>query len=93
MDQGQRLTPYQGKRRGFGAYRCDQCRRSWMSANSWANCAQDCKTCNIPVYPHRQMPLKKPGGLDKCDPKKEHRSELCEKCRQLGRNCRGPRRR
>ncbi|XP_039756355.1 zinc finger CCHC domain-containing protein 24-like isoform X2 [Pararge aegeria] len=81
------LTPYQGKKRCFGEYRCPQCKRRWMSANSWANSGQDCNKCRINVYPHRQMPLHKPGGLDKSDPTKKHPRELCQKCRSLKSYC------
>ena len=49
------LTPYQRKDRGFGEYECPWCEHSWKSANSWANMAQDCKECDIPVYPHSQV--------------------------------------
>ncbi|XP_075986850.1 zinc finger CCHC domain-containing protein 24-like isoform X2 [Anticarsia gemmatalis] len=48
-------TPYKGKRRCFGEYRCDKCNRSWMSANSWANFGQKCTNCNINVMPHKQV--------------------------------------
>ncbi|KAL0822016.1 hypothetical protein ABMA28_005396 [Loxostege sticticalis] len=88
---GKGLTPYQGKGRCFGEYRCKKCNRLWMSANSWANCGQDCTKCNVRVYPHKQTPLEKPDGLDKGDLEKEHPSSLCEKCKQLGRNCRSGR--
>jgi hypothetical protein len=40
-----KLTPYQGSKRSFGFYRCTVCPRSWQSAYSWANCSQDCKSC------------------------------------------------
>ncbi|XP_063829142.1 zinc finger CCHC domain-containing protein 24-like [Ostrinia nubilalis] len=88
---GKGLTPYQGKRRCFGEYRCSKCHRTWMSGNSWADCGQDCTTCNIKVYPHKQTPLEKPDGLDKSDLDKNHLSHLCEKCKQLGRCCRSRR--
>ncbi|KAI1285569.1 Zinc finger CCHC domain-containing protein 24 [Halotydeus destructor] len=81
-------TPYQGEDRCFGHYRCPTCGKSWMSGNSWANAGQECQRCRIMVYPHTQRPLEKPEGLDKGDLKKEHPRGLCEKCRQLGRNCR-----
>ncbi|CAH2243272.1 jg17378 [Pararge aegeria aegeria] len=55
------LTPYQGKKRCFGEYRCPQCKRRWMSANSWANSGQDCNKCRINVYPHRQVEENKNG--------------------------------
>merc|ERR1712035_16826 len=48
------LTPYQGKKRCFGEFRCAKCERSWTSSNSWANCGQECMRCRISVYPHKQ---------------------------------------
>ncbi|CAB3223223.1 unnamed protein product [Arctia plantaginis] len=80
-------TPYQEEERCFGEYRCSQCGRSWMSANSWANYGQKCTRCNINVMPHKQRPLLKPDGLDKSDPNKAHPRELCGKCKALGRFC------
>jgi hypothetical protein len=43
------LTPYQGDKRVFGFYKCPDCSRKWQSAYSWADCAQDCKTCDTKV--------------------------------------------
>ncbi|XP_052743397.1 zinc finger CCHC domain-containing protein 24 [Bicyclus anynana] len=85
--KGEGLTPYQGKRRSFGEFKCPQCQRRWMSANSWANSGQDCSKCKINVYPHRQMRLDNPGGLDKSDPTKRHPRELCQRCREIGDFC------
>ncbi|CAB3378281.1 Hypothetical predicted protein [Cloeon dipterum] len=83
-----KLTPYQGKKRVFGEFRCPQCSRVWMSGNSWANMGQQCTQCKINVYPYKQMDLKKSDDADKSDPLKAHLSHLCEKCNKLGRNCR-----
>jgi hypothetical protein len=80
------LTPYQGKGRQFGKFKCPSCRRTWMSSNSWANMGQQCKVCNINVYPFKQSELLK--GSEKIDTKKEHPQHLCEKCRSLGQCCR-----
>ena len=52
-DEG--LTPYQGKKRCFGEFKCPRCKRKWVSGNSWANSAQDCIKCKINVYPHKQV--------------------------------------
>ncbi|XP_063829720.1 zinc finger CCHC domain-containing protein 24-like [Ostrinia nubilalis] len=87
---GKGLTPYQGKNRCFGAFKCPQCKRSWSSAYSWADCAEDCIICNIRVYPFRQTKLKKRRGTD--NEKKRHLTELCEKCEQLGYSCSSRRR-
>eukprot|EP00731_Ephydatia_muelleri_P020851 Em0013g578a len=86
-------TPYQGKNRVYGYFTCD-CGKSWESGNSWANMGQMCKTCNTMVYPHHQRRLDRPNleeDEDNYDSGKPHLSDLCEKCRRLGRNCRGDR--
>ncbi|KAK2725807.1 hypothetical protein QYM36_000328 [Artemia franciscana] len=53
--KSQNLTPYQGKNRSFGEYKCLNCGRKWMSATSWANYGQDCTPCETKVYPCKQM--------------------------------------
>jgi hypothetical protein len=86
--KGEGLTPYQGKKRCFGEYKCPKCKRKWMSGNSWANTGQECIKCHINVYPHKQRPLEKPDGLDVSDQSKVHPQHLCEKCKALGFYCR-----
>ncbi|KAJ8679960.1 hypothetical protein QAD02_015747 [Eretmocerus hayati] len=86
--KGKGLTPYQGKKRCFGEYKCPKCKRKWMSGNSWANIGQECIKCHINVYPHKQRPLEKPDGLDVSDQSKVHPQHLCEKCKRLGYYCR-----
>ncbi|XP_052123197.1 zinc finger CCHC domain-containing protein 24-like isoform X2 [Frankliniella occidentalis] len=86
--KGEGLTPYQGKKRCFGEYKCPKCKRKWMSGNSWANMGQECIKCHINVYPHKQRPLEKPDGLDVSDQSKVHPQHLCEKCKSLGVYCR-----
>ncbi|XP_034951895.1 zinc finger CCHC domain-containing protein 24-like isoform X2 [Chelonus insularis] len=86
--KGEGLTPYQGKKRCFGEYKCSKCKRKWMSGNSWANMGQECIKCHINVYPHKQRPLEKPDGLDVSDQSKVHPQHLCEKCKTLGYYCR-----
>ncbi|KAK6301391.1 hypothetical protein J4Q44_G00274440 [Coregonus suidteri] len=86
--KGEGLTPYQGKKRCFGEYKCPKCKRKWMSGNSWANMGQECMKCHINVYPQKQRPLEKPDGLDVSDQNKEHPQHLCEKCKVLGYYCR-----
>ncbi|XP_051769649.1 zinc finger CCHC domain-containing protein 24-like isoform X1 [Ctenopharyngodon idella] len=86
--KGEGLTPYQGKKRCFGEYKCPKCKRKWMSGNSWANMGQECIKCHINVYPHKQRPLEKPDGLDVSDQSKEHPQHLCQKCKVLGYYCR-----
>ncbi|CAG0879641.1 unnamed protein product [Cyprideis torosa] len=56
--QSKKLTPYQGPDRVFGKFRCPNCRRKWLSINSWANKGQECKLCKIMVYPFKQAEIK-----------------------------------
>ncbi|XP_049950797.1 zinc finger CCHC domain-containing protein 24-like [Schistocerca serialis cubense] len=86
--KGEGLTPYQGKKRCFGEYKCPKCKRKWMSGNSWANMSQQCIKCHVHVFPHKQRPLEKPDGLDVSDQSKVHPQHLCEKCQTLGYYCR-----
>jgi hypothetical protein len=86
--KGEGLTPYQGKKRCFGEYKCSKCKRKWMSGNSWANMGQECIKCHINVFPQKQRPLEKPDGLDVSDQSKVHPQHLCQKCKQLGYYCR-----
>lgn len=52
----QKLTPYQGKKRSFGHFRCEDCDNEWESAYSWANKGQQCRTCYMSfVYPYKQV--------------------------------------
>ncbi|XP_031549462.1 zinc finger CCHC domain-containing protein 24-like [Actinia tenebrosa] len=83
-------TPYQGKRRVFGEFRCPSCNRMWQSGNSWANAGQKCKTCDIMVYPYKQRPLERKDSDDEdfIDESKPHLQHLCEKCIRLGHSCR-----
>nr|XP_018896168.1 PREDICTED: zinc finger CCHC domain-containing protein 24-like [Bemisia tabaci] len=78
-------TPYQGRRRCFGEYKCPKCEKCWSSGNSWANTAQKCSVCKINVYPHRQRPLER--RPRRKDNRKPHPQDLCGKCTKLGYNC------
>ena len=81
-------TPYQGKKRVFGEFQCSKCNRKWASGNSWANAGQECQNCRIMVYPYHQRDLEKPAEEDyERDLNKPHIQEMCEKCKQLGRDC------
>ncbi|VDN57837.1 unnamed protein product [Dracunculus medinensis] len=53
------LTPYQGRKKCYGEFQCQQCKRKWTSQNSVANEAQSCIKCHIPVFPHKQLPVDK----------------------------------
>ncbi|CAH1794589.1 unnamed protein product, partial [Owenia fusiformis] len=76
------------EKRCFGEYMCPKCNREWMSGNSWPNKGQECQTCRINVMAHKQRPLNRPDGLDKSDDSKPHLTHLCQKCKELGHNCR-----
>ena len=51
-------TPYQGRRRCFGEYKCSICKRMWSSGKSFANVAQECATCHIMIFPIKQVQQK-----------------------------------
>uniref|UniRef100_A0A0N5AI26 Zf-3CxxC domain-containing protein n=1 Tax=Syphacia muris TaxID=451379 RepID=A0A0N5AI26_9BILA len=53
------LTPYQGRKKCYGEFQCQQCKRKWTSQNSVANEAQSCIKCHIAVFPHKQLPVDK----------------------------------
>ncbi|KAL7633844.1 UNVERIFIED_CONTAM: hypothetical protein RMT77_015800 [Armadillidium vulgare] len=80
-----KLTPYQGKRRSFGWFRCAKCKKDWSSAYSWANTHQQCKTCLAEIYPYRQAKLKR--SNEKKDDRPPHQVNLCGKCKALGKPC------
>ncbi len=50
-------TPYQGKKRCFGEYKCQRCAKIWSSANSRSNEYQECTKCGSQVYPQKQVGL------------------------------------
>ena len=86
MPRNEGKTPYQGKNRCFGKFKCPNCNRQWQSGFSWANKGQECKNCNVGyVYPYKQRKLEKVDD-DKRD-RKNHEQEKCEKCKSLGRRC------
>jgi hypothetical protein len=81
--EGKGLTPYQGVNRCFGEYHCTDCNRKWLSANSWADCGQQCERCKALVYPRHQRPLERPEGMEnKIDERKPHPQHLCGKCKE-----------
>jgi hypothetical protein len=57
------LTPYQGRKKCYGEFQCQQCKRKWTSQNSVANEAQSCIKCHVPVFPHKQLPVDKAVAL------------------------------
>lgn len=46
---------------------------------------QECKSCGINVYPHKQKKLDKSAVVETEEP---HPQELCEMCKKLGFYCR-----
>ncbi|KAK2726370.1 hypothetical protein QYM36_000718, partial [Artemia franciscana] len=87
--EGKGITPYQGKKRCFGAYKCSYCTNQyWESCFSYANTWQKCNVCKSEVYPYRQEPLDNPKSLGKdIDKRKKHPQHLCGKCQELGYPC------
>jgi len=51
------LTPYQGRKKCYGEFQCEMCKRKWTSQNSVANEAQSCIKCHVPVFPHKQVSI------------------------------------
>ena len=86
MSNKKGLTPYQGKHRTYGKFKCPDCGRNWESGNSWANTGQKCEHCVTKwVYPYKQTKLEK--SKNKSDPWKEHPQDKCQKCKKLGGPC------
>jgi hypothetical protein len=48
-------TPYQGKKRCFGQYKCEKCQKAWKSSQSKANEPQICNSCGNLIYPYKQV--------------------------------------
>ena len=42
MSDKEKKTPYQGRNRTYGEFKCPQCGKKWESGNSWANMGQKC---------------------------------------------------
>lgn len=51
---------------------------------------QQCRFCDVMVYPFRRTPPEKPEDA-KIDLNRPHPEELCEKCQALGYSCRSHR--
>ncbi|CAJ0563758.1 unnamed protein product, partial [Mesorhabditis spiculigera] len=64
------LTPYQGRKKCYGEFQCQHCKRKWTSQNSVANEAQSCIKCHVPVFPHKQLPVEKAVTLGLIKPQK-----------------------
>jgi hypothetical protein len=74
------LTPYQGRKRTFGIFLCDECLRAWSSPHSWSNTPQACLECNAWVYPYSQFQKKRKRKRKNKMPDKEHIQKLCGRC-------------
>ena len=72
-------------KRKFGFFKCDKCAKEWPSAYTWVGKYQECRNCRNKVYAHSIQPLKPGGGSGPYQ--KPHQQELCQKCRELGFNC------
>ena len=66
-------TPYQGRKRCFGHYKC--C-KEWTSGYSWADTCQQCSDCSKYIYPYKQSTLKKTNKRGAS----AHIQALCAKC-------------
>ena len=73
-------------KRKFGFFECKGCKNEWPSAYTWVGKYQECKNCGSKVYPHSVQPLKRGSGARF---QKPHHQARCEKCKELGYNCRG----
>ena len=73
-------------KRFYGKFRCPQCSKIWSSGNSWKGYRQKCKSCKKYAKPYYLNDLKFRG--DTRDSEKPHLQHLCEKCKELGYNCR-----
>ena len=82
------LTPFQGESSHpvFGHFRCSNCERPWQSGASWKDSWQKCSVCETQVYPHEQREL---GGGSSDDPERApHDMNRCQRCCEMGRDCR-----
>ena len=73
-------------RRLFGKFRCPNCNKTWQSGNAWKGYKQQCKDCKVDADPYFLNFLEFQGGSG--DLEKPHLQDLCEKCEELGYNCR-----
>ena len=73
--------------RMFGEFYCQYCHYGWSSGNAWAGKGQQCKMCQRMVLPRSLRPLNaQPYDSDK--DRKPHKRNLCQKCQELGYDCR-----
>jgi len=70
----------------FGEFRCTGCIHTWYSGNAWEGKGQQCLQCKRMILPASLRPLQYQFHND--EDRKPHIQELCEKCQELGYNCR-----
>ena len=72
----------------FGEFTCSLCDRSWKSGNAWEGRKQQCQDCHTWNLPVVLRPLRPPPRhlFDRIQ--KPHPEEKCERCKELGYNCR-----
>ena len=71
-------------KRFYGHFKCDDCSNGWTSGNTWQGYTQGCDSCKIKTWPYKVYHLEQSTNNSVGKP---HRSDLCEKCRELGYNC------
>ena len=70
----------------FGEFHCEDCKHKWYSGNAWEGKGQQCLQCKKMILPLSLRPLLHRFHND--EDRKPHKQELCEKCQELGYNCR-----
>ena len=72
--------------RFFAKFYCPPCHNTWTSAWAWSGCTQQCLNCQREYHfdPLTAKRIQSGMGRDGCG---EHISSACERCKQLGRNC------
>ena len=71
-----------------GSFYCTKCANYWTSAHSWILYKQKCFYCNKKVFPYSLKQHQNWGSSKQTGgPKKNHKKELCDKCKELGYEC------
>jgi len=71
----------------FGNFYCTGCQHKWSSGNAWEGKGQECLLCREMVLPVSLRPLRP--RFRREEDRKPHLEDLCQKCQELGYNCRG----
>lgn len=72
-------------KRFFGHFTCKRCDSTWTSGNCWQGYRLLCCRCEVYKWPFKVYHKEQSGGKGHGKP---HREDLCERCQDLGRNCR-----